>query len=172
MEAWDELEFPTLDPHTSSVEIPLFHQRVALVLDEESGGDATWRVTKGHPLVAKRMTDFAGGDDDTHDVQEWINRARAAAKRDENDWRKKWADELRANPAVAVELERGASALFIRAGLTAFEIRAVELHLDGKNRSEMGRALGITRQSATERLERAFERILGLDDPAPSGIGE
>lgn len=175
VEAWDALEFPTVDPRTSSVEIPLFHQRVALVRGEDERGEETWLVRRGHPLVAKRMAEFAGGDDDTHDVQEWINKAAAAAKRDERDWRRKWSDELNANPAVAFELERGAAALFVRAGLTAFEVRAIELHVEGKNLSEMGRALGITRQSATERLERAFRRILDLDredEPAPLVIGE
>lgn len=177
VQAWDALEFPTLDPRTSSVEIPLFHQRVSLVREDDESGEECWKVVKGHPLVAKRMAEWAGGDDDTHDVQGWINDARAAAKRDERDWKRRWADKLNANPAIAAALERGAAGLFERAGLTAFEVRAIELHVDGKNLSEMGRALGITRQSATERLERAFERILSLDqhesdlDPAPAVLG-
>lgn len=145
VEQWDASEFP------------LHRQRVVATGDGE--------VLKGHVAVAQAIVESWCADNPVVFValiEGWIERARAVDDQD-REWHRRWEDRLNYSPHLVAALEKGPGEVFERAGLTAFQVRAVELMLDGKTKTEIGHALGLSRQAATERIDAALEKILALD---------
>lgn len=135
--------------------------------------DAEGRVIKGQLRVAHAM---AASAINPRLFETWAEQAHAADDEDRK-FSRDWYERLNANPHLLAALERGPAEVFERAGLSDFQIRAIELHMEGRSPSEIGYAFGITRQSAKERIDRALARILALDDadkatPAPIALSE
>ena len=97
----------------------------------------------------------------------WVEKAQAADD-DDRKFSRDWYARLAANPHLLAAIEHGSAEVFARAELTDFQIRALELHMEGKSPSEIGFAFGISRQSAKERIDRALARVLALDADSPS----
>lgn len=127
-------------------------------------------VLEGHEAVASAIVESWCADNPSLVgalIDEWIEEAKAADDAD-REWHRRWGERIAYNPKLAAALEeggpeRGPAVVCERAGLTPFQTRAVELMLDGKTKTEIGFALGITRQAAEDRINAALERILALD---------
>lgn len=178
VESWDMLEFPSIDARSSSVAIPLFHQTVALVRGiaaegTPDAGEEVWLVTGGHPLVAKSMAECGGGDQDRmSDIKRWIASARKEAqegKSAERGWRRGREKELTAHPLLAAALTLSPETLYDRAKLSDPQRSAMRVFCqtddegDFKGYSQIGKELGISKESARDRIEGALKLILAIE---------
>lgn len=173
VEAWDALEFPGLDVHTSSVDVPLFHQRVALVRGiAEPGtpdaGEEVWIVVKGQPLVAKAFVECAQGDNDhVSDLKRWIAAARQVESA-QKDWQRGREQELASRPDIAAALDKSPEQLYDRAGLTDAQRVAMRLFCqvneagEYKGYGQIAAELRIGKDSARDRVEAAIDKILAI----------
>lgn len=158
VERWDSAEFPF---HRERNGLVRYHQRVVVTAEGE--------VLSGHLAIANAVAESWCSDNPTLFealIEEWMNDARAADD-EARKFSEKWDERLQFNPNLAAALERGLGVVCERAGLTAFQTRAVELFLDGKTPTEIAHALGLnSRQAAQDRISKALERIVGIDEPA------
>lgn len=128
-------------------------------------------VLRGHLSVAWAIVEAWSADNPVVFValiENWIQKARAADDEDRTA-RRKEEERLGYNAQLAARLEANPAAVFRAAGLTAHEIRAMELRMDGKSFAEIGFAFGVSKQAIADRVNRAIERILAL---TPSALGE
>jgi hypothetical protein len=160
------LRSPRHHPARDEAEFPFHRERSGLVRYRQTvvitGDDL---VLEGHEAVASAIVESWCADNPSLVgalIDEWIEEARAADDADK-DWHRRWGERIAYNPRLAAALDRGPAVVCERAGLTPFQTRAVELMLDGRTKTEIGFALGITRQAAEDRINAALERILALD---------
>ena len=143
---------------------PFHRERVVATGDGE--------VLRGHLNVAWAIVEAWCADNPilfVAVIERWIEQAKAADDKDQAA-RRREEDRLGYNQRLAAELERNPARVFARAGLTAHEIRAMELRQDGKSFAEIGFAFGVSKQAIAETVNRAIEKILSLDGPEVSLI--
>jgi hypothetical protein len=161
VERFDAAEFPF---HRERNGLVRYHERVVVTMGDD--GEPA-EVVSGHVAVANAIVESWCGDNPqlfAALIDGWIEEAKAADDADK-DWHRRWGERIAYNPKLAAALDKndGCAAVCERAGLTPFQTRAVELMLDGKTKTEIGFALGITRQAAEDRINKALERIVGMD---------
>lgn len=165
VQSWDLSEFPTIDVHTSSVDVPLLHQTVGLTWGEflDDGQPVVgWIVTSGFQRVAAAKVDSASNPQAIEiEVARWISEQQERDS-DAADWHLRWRTALQAHPAVEAALSRGPAELYRRAGLTQPQELAMRQLFLGHSNTEAARELGISESSYRERIERAAIRIQEL----------
>jgi hypothetical protein len=170
VEKFDAAEFPF---HRERNGLVRYHETVMVIMGED--GEPA-EVISGHRAVASAIVESWCADNPqlfTALIDGWIEEARAADDADK-DWQRRWGERIAYNPKLAAALDAndGAATVCERAGLTPFQTRAVELMLAGKTKIEIGFALGITRQAAEDRINKALERIVSMDreELLPEGL--
>lgn len=133
-------------------------QRVVLTVD----GD----VVRGQVRVADAIVEAALAHNPSlieFEIARWITENKAADDKD-RVFSRKWDERLSGRPQLADALDKGAQEIYRLAGLTDFQARAVELHLEGNTPSQIALALGLnSRQAAQDRISKALGRLLELN---------
>lgn len=139
--------------------------RVHVVLTPEAEWtDTSSDVLAGHERVAAAIVE-AWLADNPHQVMAafdvWMAENHASDVAD-LDWAKRWAAELSAAPGISDALKHGAEELFERAGLTKFQAMAMRKLAAGNTPKQIAFSVGITPDSARERIRDARQKILSL----------
>lgn len=184
VEAWDKREFPSLPSKLSLRDLaaallgasigndgqPVQFKRERVVATGEEG-----EVLRGQVTLAEAIVESWCADNPVLFVallHGWIEETRAADDADRK-FSRKWEERLSYSPHLAAALEAGIGAVCERAGLTAFQTRAVEMMLSGKTPTEIAFALGLnSRQAAHDRISKALERIMALDLPVSEEVDD
>jgi hypothetical protein len=181
VESWDRREFPHLPTKLSLKDLAFALLGNSIGTDGQSVEFKRERVVatgegevlRGQVTLAEAIVESWCADNPVLFValiQGWIEQARAADDGDRK-FSQKWEERLSYSPHLAAALEAGIGAVCERAGLTAFQTRAVEMMLSGKTPTEIAFALGLnSRQAAHDRISKALERIMALDLPVSEEI--
>lgn len=169
VEHFDALDFPGVDVHTSSLEVPLLHEHVDLIAHAHGprcigACEFEWDVVRGDHRVALALVNAEIAHNLSvveQEIGKWITEQQARDA-DALDWHQGWRAMLAAHPAVEAALSKGPDELFRRAELSRPQELAMRCLWAGASNVEAARQLGISEPSYRERIERAVMRIQEL----------